>query len=131
MNAERQFNYLMEESLSPSIAALMAYVWSEASGELERVLSVPVSSVKVESVSQAESCLLKIRDAIRGKGNANVNAEAKLFYEKLPHNESDVKPLDSLRVLSSKQDLCQVKIFVFALCIQQLSVSIDWVLCSQ
>ena len=38
------------EKLHPLVSDLVNYVWAEAIGELESVLSVPVQSIKMEQV---------------------------------------------------------------------------------
>ena len=48
-------------SLAPEVTQLVDYIWEEANGQLEEVLSVPVESVTVEQVDKAEAALLSIR----------------------------------------------------------------------
>ena len=40
---------------------LVDYVWEEAMGQLEQVLSVPVATIKTEKVDKAEAALLTIK----------------------------------------------------------------------
>ena len=47
--------------IDPPVAALVDYIWTEASGQLDQVLSVPVESIKVEQLDKAEAELLSIK----------------------------------------------------------------------
>ena len=38
------------EEIHPLVAQLVEYIWAEAIGELESVLSIPVQSIKLEQV---------------------------------------------------------------------------------
>lgn len=57
----------MGNSLSPRVSELVDYVWTEASGQLEQVLAVPVEAIKVEQVDKAEAALLSIKRALADK----------------------------------------------------------------
>ena len=42
---------LEAETVSPAVGELVEHIWQEAMGELESIISVPVTSVKPEQVS--------------------------------------------------------------------------------
>ena len=47
--------------VDPEVLSLVDYVWEEAMGQLEQVLSVPVATIKTEKVDKAEAALLTIK----------------------------------------------------------------------
>lgn len=57
----------MGHALSPHVSELVDYIWTEASGQLEHVLAVPVESIKVEQVDKAEASLLSIKRTLADK----------------------------------------------------------------
>ena len=56
-------------SISPEVSQLVDYIWEEASGRLEEVLSVPVDSIKVDQVEKAEAALLSIKRVLEAGKN--------------------------------------------------------------
>ncbi|XP_076466190.1 uncharacterized protein LOC143297656 [Babylonia areolata] len=92
---------------SSAVSEIVDHIWREALGEVESVLLVPVSSVKLEQVEKAEALLVKIRDALKNK--ENVEEIVQEFYEALPHKaETADMVMPSTGWLSRKQDLCQL-----------------------
>ena len=53
--------------VNPAVIGLVEYVWEEASGQLEDVLSVPVATIKAEQLDKAEAALLTIKRLLQGK----------------------------------------------------------------
>ena len=101
------------QTISPEVETLVDYIWSEASGELSSLLSVPVESIKSEDVCKAEGFLLSIRRVLNsessstGDGTAELNRLTTDFYSCVPHtDQSDI--IDTKLKLARKQDLCQV-----------------------
>ena len=79
-------------------------------GELNSILSVPVARLKLEDINKAEGVLQAVRE-ILDKGEHSQENLTKIsdeFYSLVPHNEKDVKRIDTKRVIAEKQDLCQV-----------------------
>ena len=59
--SETRSTDLSGTSIDPEVIELVDYIWSEASGQLEDVLAVPVSTIKVEQLDKAEASLLTIK----------------------------------------------------------------------
>lgn len=96
------------------VLSLVNHIWHEAQGNLESFLSVPVQSIKLADVDNAESVLLSIKQLIQ-RGNASRDALdlaslADEFYKLIPHKlGEDIRPtMTSLNVVARKLDLCQV-----------------------
>ena len=89
------------------ISDLVGYIWNEANGELNDVLSVPVEGIKLEQVEKAEAALLSIKLILDGTNkDGDVQKLAKEFYSAIPHKHKSA--LDTKRAIADKQDLCQV-----------------------
>ena len=95
------------EVIPPDITDLVGYIWNEANGELNDVLSVPVEGIKLEQVEKAEAALLSIKLILDGTGkDGDVQKLTNEFYSAIPHKHKST--LDSKRAIAEKQDLCQV-----------------------
>ena len=101
------------QSIQPRVARLVNCIWSEASGELSSILSVPVESIKSDDARKAEGFLLSIRkvlsDGTMGSGDRSKELQrlTREFYSLVPHSDqSDI--IDTKLKLARKQDLCQV-----------------------
>ena len=100
------------EVIPADIADMVGYIWSEANGELNDVLSLPVEGIKLEQVEKAEAALLSIKlilDAGTSK-DGDVQKLTNEFYSAIPHKQKST--LDTKRAIAEKQDLCQVSIYV-------------------
>ena len=98
-------------SMTPEVSQLVDYVWAEANGELEEVLSLPVETIKTEQVEKAEAALMSLKKLLTEQGTDPQNERAKLeaeFYSSVPHKSPHKVAIDSVRVIAQKQDLCQV-----------------------
>ena len=99
-------------SIAPEVSQLIDYVWTEANGQLEKVLSVPVETIKTEQVEKAEAALMSLKRLLMKAEQADSeNERVKLeseFYGSLPHKRSQKVAIDSTRTIAQKQDLCQV-----------------------
>ena len=99
------------EELPLHISDLVGYIWNEANGELNDVLSVPVERIKLEEVEKAEAALLSIKLILDGANkNGNLQKLRNDFYSAIPHKHKAV--LDTKRMIAEKQDLCQVCVCV-------------------
>ncbi|XP_065907778.1 protein mono-ADP-ribosyltransferase PARP4-like isoform X3 [Dysidea avara] len=95
------------EELPLHISDLVGYIWNEANGELNDVLSVPVERIKLEEVEKAEAALLSIKLILDGANkNGNLQKLRNDFYSAIPHKHKAV--LDTKRMIAEKQDLCQL-----------------------
>ena len=93
--------------LPADITDLVGYIWNEANGELNDVLSVPVEGIKLEQVEKAEAALLSIKLILDGTSkDGDVQKLTTEFYSAIPHKQKTT--LDNKRAIAEKQDLCQV-----------------------
>jgi poly [ADP-ribose] polymerase len=119
------------------VAALVDYIWTEASGRLKDVLAVSVESIKVEQVDKAEAELLTIKRLLSDSSmerakrgiamqpsdyynpnpclpslvkDAEISKHSHAFYSSLPHKSASSKghPIETIRIIAEKQDLCQL-----------------------
>ena len=89
------------------VTDLVGYIWNEANGELNDVLSVPVEGIKLEQVEKAEAALLSIKLILDGTNkDGDVQKLTNEFYSIIPHKHKSA--LDTKRAIAEKQDLCQV-----------------------
>jgi len=58
--------------VNPDVLRLVEYLWKEASGQLENVLSVPVATIKTDQVDKAEAALLTIKRLIQEGTSKNL-----------------------------------------------------------
>ena len=59
--------------VNPDVLKLVEYLWEEASGQLESVLSVPVATIKADQVDKAEAALLTIKRLIQEGTSENLS----------------------------------------------------------
>ncbi|XP_053163691.1 protein mono-ADP-ribosyltransferase PARP4 isoform X4 [Hemicordylus capensis] len=104
---------LVEEAISSStlseeVAVFVELIWSEALGHLDHLLAKPVTSISLNDVSKAEGILLRVKKALDEMKSAEELTTMILeFYKTIPHRSGldyDV----SKKLLSDKQDLCQL-----------------------
>ncbi|XP_064413950.1 protein mono-ADP-ribosyltransferase PARP4 isoform X2 [Latimeria chalumnae] len=104
---------LFEESLnvrniSQEVGVFVETIWREAHGCLEDVLLCPVNSISPNDVSRAEGVLLQLRRAIDDGANPAVLKDIMSeFYRLIPHKKGKDHTLNK-KILSAKQDLCQL-----------------------
>lgn len=98
--------------MTPEVSQLVEYVWTEANGRLEEVLSVPMETIKTEEVEKAEAALMSLKKLLTKAEQADSeNERVKLeseFYGSLPHKPPQKVAIDNTRTIAQKQDLCQV-----------------------
>ncbi|XP_063161870.1 protein mono-ADP-ribosyltransferase PARP4 [Candoia aspera] len=94
--------------LSEAVGRLVELIWTEAVGHLDDLLNKPVTSISLNDVSRAEGILLQAKEAL-DKGNSPTELSTILseFYKLIP--QKNVLHDDaSKKLLSNKQDLCQL-----------------------
>ena len=97
------------EVMAAEVTDLVGYIWNEANGELNDVLSVPVEGIKLEQVEKAEAALLSIKLILDGTNkDGDVQNLTNEFYSAIPYKHKSA--LDTKRDIAKKQDLCQVYI---------------------
>ncbi|XP_019851276.1 PREDICTED: uncharacterized protein LOC100633591 isoform X2 [Amphimedon queenslandica] len=97
------------EDLDPLVSKLVEYVWSEAIGEIEGFLTVPLQNIKLEQVEKAEAALMSIRkllDEGRTGDDEDIKKYTKDYNSALPNSKS--APIDSKKVIANRQEFCQV-----------------------
>ena len=76
------------EVIPADITDLVDYIWNEANGELNNVLSVPVEGIKLEQVEKAEAALLSIKLILDGTSkDEDVQKLTNEFYAAIPHKQ--------------------------------------------
>uniref|UniRef100_A0A6P8R189 Poly [ADP-ribose] polymerase n=1 Tax=Geotrypetes seraphini TaxID=260995 RepID=A0A6P8R189_GEOSA len=104
---------LLEEArntsiLSPEIHNFVELIWVEALGHLDHILGQPVNSISLNDVSKGEGILLQVKKALDNGASAEVLKQMMLeFYRIIPHKSGINYNVDK-RLLSSKEDLCQL-----------------------
>ena len=96
----------VSEKKSNEVISLVCHIWEEAQGNLSKVLSIPIESIKLSNVDKAESLLLSIKTLIAGKQESKLADLVDQFYELIPHKSTD--NLESLSNVCRKIDLCQL-----------------------
>nr|XP_048701049.1 protein mono-ADP-ribosyltransferase PARP4 isoform X6 [Caretta caretta] len=104
---------LLEEAinsstLSQEISAFVELIWAEALGHLDHLLLEPVNNISLNDVSKGEGILLQIKNAMN-EGTAAMALKAMMmeFYRIIRH-KSGIDYNITKKLLSSKQDLCQL-----------------------
>uniref|UniRef100_A0A8C0JCS0 Poly [ADP-ribose] polymerase n=1 Tax=Chelonoidis abingdonii TaxID=106734 RepID=A0A8C0JCS0_CHEAB len=104
---------LLEEAinsstLSQETSAFVDLIWAEALGHLDHLLLEPVNNISLNDVSKGEGILLQIKNAINeGTAAKALKAMMMEFYRIIRH-KSGIDYNITKKLLSSKQDLCQL-----------------------
>ncbi|XP_077197749.1 protein mono-ADP-ribosyltransferase PARP4 isoform X2 [Paroedura picta] len=95
-------------TFSEEVGVFVELIWAEALGFLNHLLRKSVTSISLNDVSKAEGVLLRAKKALdEGKSPRELAAVMAEFYTVLPH-KSGIDDNVCKRLLSSKQDLCQL-----------------------
>ena len=98
-----------DSAISPEVANLINYIWNEAIGSLSDILTVPLSSIKLEDVEKAEAILVLLRKSLNAsEGVSAINKLSDEFFSVIPH-KSRGERISSKHLIAQKQDLCQVR----------------------
>uniref|UniRef100_A0A8B9CL63 Poly [ADP-ribose] polymerase n=1 Tax=Anser brachyrhynchus TaxID=132585 RepID=A0A8B9CL63_9AVES len=104
---------LLEESINSSaicqqVSDFVELIWAEALGHLDSLLFESVKNISLNDVSKAEGILLQVKNGLaEGAGEATLQEMMMEFYGLIRHKtEIDYKV--SKKLLSRKQDLCQL-----------------------
>ncbi|XP_006879680.1 PREDICTED: poly [ADP-ribose] polymerase 4-like [Elephantulus edwardii] len=104
---------LLEEVISSSppsqeVSDLVEMIWAEALGHLEHMLLKPVNRISLNDVSKAEGILLLVKTALKnGETEEQLQKMMNEFYRLIPHKDKNREDVN-LRLLSQKEDLCQL-----------------------
>ncbi|XP_031548614.1 protein mono-ADP-ribosyltransferase PARP4-like isoform X2 [Actinia tenebrosa] len=90
------------------VTSLVDYLWKEAVGCLSETLAVPVESLKLQTVQEAEAVLVSMKECLdRNNHDGQEMRELwKEFCHLIPHEEEEVVFEKSL--IAEKQNLCQL-----------------------
>ncbi|XP_037655613.1 protein mono-ADP-ribosyltransferase PARP4-like isoform X2 [Choloepus didactylus] len=95
-------------TLSQEVSDLVEMIWTEALGHLENTLLKPVNRISLNDVSKAEGILLLAKVALKnGETAEQLQKTMAQFYRLIPHKGVITEEV-SLRLLSKKEDLCQL-----------------------
>ncbi|XP_068251603.1 protein mono-ADP-ribosyltransferase PARP4 [Nyctibius grandis] len=104
---------LLEEAIhssaiSQEVSDFVELIWAEAIGHLDSLLLESVNNISLNDVSKAEGILLQVKSALdEGAGEVALQEMMMEFYQVIRHKtEIDYKV--SKKLLSRKQDLCQL-----------------------
>ena len=97
-----------DSQVDGNVLSLVDHIWTEAQGDLEHLISVPIDSINLSTVDKAESVLLSIIASFKSKSPGLFDLEGlqSQFYELIPHKKRHA--IDSLMTVRRKIDLCQL-----------------------
>ena len=97
-----------DSQIDGNVLSLVDHIWTEAQGDLENLLSVPIDSINLSTVDKAESLLLSIIMSLKSKsfGIFDLDSLQSQFYDLIPHKKDHA--IDSLMTVRRKMDLCQL-----------------------
>ncbi|OXB57129.1 hypothetical protein ASZ78_006991 [Callipepla squamata] len=104
---------LLEESIHSSavcqeVSDFVELIWAEAIGHLDGLLLESVNNISLNDVSKAEGILLQVKNALNeGADKAALREMMMEFYQLIRHR-TEIDYDVSKRLLSRKQDLCQL-----------------------
>ncbi|XP_061484594.1 protein mono-ADP-ribosyltransferase PARP4 isoform X2 [Rhineura floridana] len=94
--------------LSETVSMFVELIWVEALGHLTHLLDKPVTDISLNDVSRAEGILLRTKKALDEEESPNEQvAIMSEFYKIIPH-KSGMDCIVTKKLLSNKQDLCQL-----------------------
>ncbi|XP_051483232.1 protein mono-ADP-ribosyltransferase PARP4 isoform X2 [Apus apus] len=104
---------LLEEAIHSSVICeevsdFVELIWAETVGHLDSLLLESVNNISLNDVSKAEGILLQVKNALdEGAGEAALREMMMEFYRVIRH-KTEIDYTVSKKLLSRKQDLCQL-----------------------
>uniref|UniRef100_A0A8C5ZF85 Poly [ADP-ribose] polymerase n=1 Tax=Marmota marmota marmota TaxID=9994 RepID=A0A8C5ZF85_MARMA len=99
---------ISSSTLSQEVSDLVEMIWAEALGHLEHTLLKPVNRISLNDVSKAEGILLLVKTALKnGETAEQLQKMMTEFYRLIPHRHPVTEEVN-LRLLTKKEDLCQL-----------------------
>ncbi|XP_009475160.1 PREDICTED: poly [ADP-ribose] polymerase 4 [Nipponia nippon] len=104
---------LLEEAIHSSavcqeVSDFVELIWAEAVGHLDSLLLESVNNISLNDVSKAEGILLQVKNALHeGAGEVALKEMMTEFYQLIRH-KTGIDYKVSKKLLSRKQDLCQL-----------------------
>ncbi|XP_052527246.1 protein mono-ADP-ribosyltransferase PARP4 isoform X2 [Tympanuchus pallidicinctus] len=104
---------LLEESINSSavcqeVSDFVELIWAEALGHLDSLLVESVNNISLNDVSKAEGILLQVKNALNEGADEAALQEMMMEFYQLIHHKTEIDYEVSKRLLSRKQDLCQL-----------------------
>uniref|UniRef100_A0A8C3IAS6 Poly [ADP-ribose] polymerase n=1 Tax=Chrysemys picta bellii TaxID=8478 RepID=A0A8C3IAS6_CHRPI len=104
---------LLEEAinsstLSQEISAFVELIWAEALGHLDHLLLEPVNNISLNDVSKGEGILLQIKNAMNEGTEAKALKAMMMEFYRIIRHKNGIDYNITKKLLSSKQDLCQL-----------------------
>ncbi|XP_014821626.1 PREDICTED: poly [ADP-ribose] polymerase 4 isoform X2 [Calidris pugnax] len=99
---------IYSSAICQEVSDFVELIWAEAVGHLDNLLLESVNNISLNDVSKAEGILLQVKNALdEGAGEVALQEMMMEFYRVIRHKtEIDYKV--SKKLLSKKQDLCQL-----------------------
>ncbi|XP_075418990.1 protein mono-ADP-ribosyltransferase PARP4 isoform X2 [Tenrec ecaudatus] len=107
-------------TLSQEVSDLVEMIWAEALGHLENILLKPVNKMSLNDVSKAEGILLLAKTALKNGETEQLKEMMTEFYRLIPHKGTTTAEV-TLKLLSQKEDLCQLIRDMVSVCEVNLS----------
>ncbi|KAM4860185.1 protein mono-ADP-ribosyltransferase PARP4 [Thomomys bottae] len=98
---------ISSSTLSQEVSELVELLWAETLGHLEHMLLKPVNTISLNDVSKAEGTLLLVRAALKKGETSEALQKMSEFYRLIPHKYPETEEVN-LRLLTKKEDLCQL-----------------------
>ncbi|XP_046764290.1 protein mono-ADP-ribosyltransferase PARP4 isoform X2 [Gallus gallus] len=104
---------LLEESINSSaicqeVSDFVELIWAEALGHLDSLLLESVNNISLNDVSKAEGILLQVKNALNEGANETALQEMMMEFYQLIRHKTEIDYEVTKRLLSRKQDLCQL-----------------------
>uniref|UniRef100_A0A669QAC7 Poly [ADP-ribose] polymerase n=1 Tax=Phasianus colchicus TaxID=9054 RepID=A0A669QAC7_PHACC len=104
---------LLEESINSSavcqeVSDFVELIWAEALGHLDSLLLESVNNISLNDVSKAEGILLQVKNALNEGADEAALREIMMEFYQLIRHKTEIDYEVSKRLLSRKQDLCQL-----------------------
>ncbi|XP_032219397.2 protein mono-ADP-ribosyltransferase PARP4 isoform X2 [Nematostella vectensis] len=97
------------ESVSQEVASLVDYLWTEAIGCLNSTLSVPLESIKLQKVQEAEAILMSLKEEFDNTQNKEkISKLWEEFDSLIPHQIKIKDSTVNKGLIAEKQNLCQL-----------------------
>ncbi|NXL52624.1 PARP4 polymerase, partial [Podilymbus podiceps] len=107
------FTLLLEEAIHSSaicqeVSDFVELIWAEAIGHLDSLLLESVNNISLNDVSKAEGILLQVKNALDEGADEVALQEMMMEFYRVIRHKTEVDYKVSKKLLSIKQDLCQL-----------------------
>ncbi|KAM9300339.1 LOW QUALITY PROTEIN: protein mono-ADP-ribosyltransferase PARP4 [Morus bassanus] len=95
-------------AICQELSDFVELIWAEAIGHLDSLLLESVNNISLNAVSKAEGILLQVKNAVDEGGGEVALKEMMVEFYQVIHHKTEIDYKVSKKLLSRKQDLCQV-----------------------